>query len=280
MNSAIELLGYGVAVPAVIALAIVGFSQRFLATQAAGRYGLAVALAAAFFAGYALLPSWASLVPQRHWHWLPYLGAGAMVLGPVSVASGISAAERWVLHLLLAIVAACLLVPAWPNLQPPRSILVIILAAYLFFLMALADALPERLLGTLFLRLLCVVTAATAILIAVTVSLRIGQVAGIAAAALLGCCVLPLRNQQAVAIRGLIPAFAVIVGGAAFAGSIEPQPPKIGILLASASILGLWACAWGPLTRLRGVGDTAAECTFVLVPLAVVGAWALFSGGF
>ena len=80
-------------------------------------------------------------------------------------------------------------------------------------LMALLDALPERLQGLLFLRLLCTILAAMAILIAATTSLKMGEVAGISAAAMLGCCILRLDFGQPTSTRGLIPAFVVVAVG-------------------------------------------------------------------
>src|SRR5690242_14769574 len=135
MNAAIELLGYGAAIPAAISLAVIWLARKFLSPNAAPRYAAAVAMSAAFFLGSAMYLAGECLVPSRHWHWLVYLGMAASVIGPVALASGVHAAERWLLVLLLSIVAACLLVPTWSSLQQTRLALVIILASYLFLLM-------------------------------------------------------------------------------------------------------------------------------------------------
>ncbi len=92
MNLAIEIL-----VPIITSIVIVFLSRRFLPDRVSNRYAAAIAFAAAFFIGYVLLPSWAEPPPNRHWHWLPYLVAGAMVIGPLGLASGILAAERWLM---------------------------------------------------------------------------------------------------------------------------------------------------------------------------------------
>jgi hypothetical protein len=104
-----------------------------------------------------------------------------------------------------------------------------------------------------------------------------GQIGGISAAAMLGFCILPLGETQPTAARGSIPAFAVTVGGLAFVGTIEPDPPNLGFLAVPAVILLLWPFAWGPLARLTGLADTAARCAFVLVPLAALGGWILLA---
>ena len=144
MNLAIEILGYGGIVPATISIAVLFFARRFKTSSVCNRYAAAVAFALAFFVGCALLPSWSPFWPQRHWQWLPYLAAIAMVVGPVGLASGVCPRERWLLHLLLAIIAAWLLVPAWASLQPHRVAYVATLPVGLFLLSVLLDPLPAR----------------------------------------------------------------------------------------------------------------------------------------
>jgi hypothetical protein len=192
MNPAIELLGYGAAIPAAISFAVIWVAGRILSPIATVRYSAAVAMSASFFLSSAIYLGGDGLVPNRHWHWLVHLGMAASLIGPVALASGVYATERWLLYLLLAIVASCLLVPTWSSLQQARPVLLMILASYLFTLMTLLDTLPDRLLGLHFLRLLCAIAAATSILIAATVSLKMGLLAGISAAAMVGCCIVPM----------------------------------------------------------------------------------------
>jgi hypothetical protein len=271
MNLSIEILGYGGAVPVAVAVAVVWVSRRFLPAKWAQRYSLAIALAVAFFVGYVLVHSWAGLVPRRHWQWLPYLGAVAAVLGPAGLAGG-GVLRRWLLFLALALVTAWLLVPSWASLWPRRAISVPLLTAYLFLVAALLDALPDRLLGPLAVALFGVVAGTVAVLLAAEVSVKFGQLAGIAAAALAGCWAASLwgGGQAAAAVRGMIPVFAILIGGLAYTGCIEPQPPRVLLLFAPAALLGLWACAAPPLARLRGAAAIAAQIGAVLVPLMLV----------
>jgi hypothetical protein len=133
--------------------------------------------------------------------------------------------------------------------------------------MSALDALPDRLLGRLFLVHLTLVAMAVAVLLAAAVSLKYGQIAGIAAAALAGCGAAAFLAKRPPATRGLIPAFAVLVGGAAFVGCIEPQPPLARMLLAPAAPLVLWPFASGPLGRIDGkkvgLAQTAALLSFL-----------------
>ncbi len=268
MNSAIEIVGYGGVVPAAVSTAVMVLAARFLPARVSRRYAAAVALVIGFFVGYVLLPSWAELVPKRHWHWLPYLGLGAMIIGPIGLARGVFAVERWLLLLALAIVAAWLLVPTWASLQPPRSVYVPILAGYLLLLSVLLEPLPARVPGRLLLALLSIVALSVAVAIAALVSLNYARVAAIAAAAIVGCCVASFFYFHESMTRGLIPAYAILVGGVAFVATIEPSRPLVGLLLAPAAPLALWSCAWGPLARLRGVKAAVVQSAVVLVPLA------------
>lgn len=269
MGFATDILFYGGVVPAAVAVSLVFLLRRLLPASAAQRYPTAVAFAAACFVGFALLPSWAVIAPTRHWHWLPYLGGVAMVMGPVGLAPGLLRVERWVLTFLLAVLAAWLLVPTWADLQPARPTYILILTAYVLLLSILLDPLPARVPVRLFLAALTIVAGAGAILVAVFVSLTFGQLAGIAAAAMAGCTVATSRVGDPTLTRAVIPAFVVVVGGLLFVGSIEPDPALHGFLLVPAAPLGLWMCARGPFARHRGVAGGAIGLVGVLVLLVI-----------
>lgn len=279
MQLAIELLA-----TAGVSVATLLIARRVLPESAARRHAAALALGVAFFLGFPLLIWGSPGAPQlsgpwqstwRYWHWLPYLGAVAMVLGPLALAEGVYAVERFVLHALLALVAAWLVVPTWSTLEPSRPVWVALLAGYLFLLGALLDPLPERLAGRLFLPLLAGAAACAALLVAASLSLTYGKLSAVAAAALVGSSVAARFDTGATLARGLVPAFGVIVGACAFVGCVYPTPPMLGLLVAPAAPLALWACTFGPLSRLRGARAAAAQVGVVLVPLiaAVLLAW-------
>ena len=56
-------------------------------------------------------------------------------------------------------------------------------------------------------------------------------------------------SDDELAVRALLPAATIIVGGSAFVGCIEPQPPLYGLLALPAAALGLWVSAVVPLKR-------------------------------
>jgi hypothetical protein len=139
------------------------------------------------------------------------------------------------------------------------------LATYLFLLMTLLAALPDRLLGRTFVALFAAAGVTTALLIAIGVSLTIGAIA-VAAAAAVGGVAVVARESYA---RGLVPIFSVLVGGLAFVGTIEPQKPLPIILLAPAAPLALWLFAAGPLAKLPGWISAVLQIAAVLLPLVI-----------
>ena len=268
---AIEVFGYGGFIPAAVSLAMVFAVRRILPNSASKRYAAALGLGTAFFVGYALLPEQvhASLRPQRYWHWLPYLGAVAMMAGPVGLAHGLLAMERWLMQLMLALLAACLLVPTWDSLQPPRTVCIPLLTSYFFVLMTALAPLPALISARLFQSLLAVVALCVAGMIWALVSETTGRVAAVAAAGMMGVCVSSFFSTAQNTARGLVPVFTILVGGSAFVGTIQPAPPLTGMLLAPAAPLALWICVRGPLARLRGAGASAAQTIAVLITLAI-----------
>lgn len=289
MRADIELALYTAVPPLAAAVATAWLFRRFLPVTFAERYALGIALAVGFFLGYWLLPDWAPLLPEKHWQWLPYLAAAA-VLGGLTQATGVSWVERLLAYCVLALVAAWQLVPLWPDLQPPRHFAVPLLAGYLFLVAGLLAALPDRLLGPLFVALLTASAGAVALLIAIGVSLKYGQVAALSTAALAGSSVTSLlpkltrrasegsADQLPTTIRGLISVFTILVGGLAFVGTIEPSPPIPIILVAPAAPLLLWLFAAGPLSRLKGLPAIAAQAGAVLLPLVIAIAWVALTG--
>jgi hypothetical protein len=275
--------------PAALVSAAAGWLLgAVLPRELAPRYRLGVALAIGFIVGNWLLPDSPQFVPTRHWHWLPYLAAGAAAIGGLTLGGGVTWPERIVAYALLALVAAWLLVPTWEELQPPRPYLIGLLAAYFAVLAALLAMLPARLQGATVAAPLTASATGVALLVTAEVSMLYGQLVAVAVAALAGCTVATLRTRSvsehtlapsasegsplpplATSLRGLAPVYAVLVGGLAFVGAIEPTPPLWHIMLAPAAPLALWLFAAGPLGRLPGKWATAAQIAAVLVPLAL-----------
>jgi hypothetical protein len=265
MNSAIAIVGLRAVVPAAIAIAGYVLTRRLLAAETSNRYAAALA----FGAGAALLTPGMELVPGRHWHWMPYLALGAAVIGPIAASNGLRAAERGLLFLLTAIVCAWLLVPRWASLAPSRAVWVPLLAGDLVLLAALLEPLFELLSARILLASLALAAACVAALIAAFVSVTYAGPAGSAASAMVGCWVVSLFGPASARVRGLGLAYSVVVGGWAFIGCIDPPKPLLGLLVAPAAPLALWACVRGPLSRPRGLAAVAVQFGLVLLVLAI-----------
>jgi hypothetical protein len=91
--------------------------------------------------------------------------------------------------------------------------------------------------------------------------------AGIAAAAMTGCCTTAIFRDHQDNLRGLIPVYFVLVGGCAFVGFMEPEPPQVGLLIILAAPLALWACVAGPLANKSGWMSYAIPAVLVAVPM-------------
>jgi len=275
--------------PLVPAVGLAWLLGWLVPAETSKRYVLGLAVAAGFFAGYVVLPD-PALVPVKYWHWLPYLAA-ASVLAAMTQAPGVSWPVRLVASGLVALAAAWLLVPDWEDLKPPRHITIGLLAAYFALLTAAMTPLPNRLVGVQFLGLLAAAAAVLALLIALGFSLRFGQLAAVAAAAFAGVWLAALAMSNwprgderhpawlPTAIRGLVPVFALLIGGLAFVGTIDPDPQMPVMLVAPLAPLALWLFAAGPLARLQGLSAILAQCAAVAIPLLIaVGVVALGSG--
>lgn len=271
MQSVIEIVVAGIIVPVAVSVAISWLSLRRLSAEATACYSPSVAFATAYCVGYLLLPSWAELIPKRHWQWTPYLALAAGAIGQYCVAVRENLIERWQLFLATACMSAWLLVPTWASLHPPRFVWVPMLTGYLFLLAVLVEPLLTRIPATVISAQLTMSTACTAFLIAGFISVTYARPVGIAAAALAGVWIAAYFASVAGTARGLSLAYAVTVGGWAFIGCIEPQQPAFGLLLAPVAPLSLWCCVSGPLSRLRGRIAATIQTVVVLIHLAITG---------
>jgi hypothetical protein len=267
-------LGGLILIPAVTAIAMAVLLLKYL-PPAAARYAFAAATAVGFLVGSFTYPDRLPLVPERHWHWLPYLGLLAVWLGSVP--------ERlpWWLRRLgyagIAAIAGALLVPGYADLKPAWYVLTPLLAVYFFALICLLTLLPAQLRGRLFIGLLALTAAATSVLVTSEVSLRMGLFSLRIPVAIASCWLVswwfrfPKLSMLHAAVLALIPVFVILVGGMAFGATISLTEPRWLLLLAPAAPLMLWLFAWGPLAKLQGVSAVIAQIAAVAsVPIAIV----------
>src|SRR5687767_14081269 len=103
--------------PAAISLIVASSAWRW-SGEAGKRHSIALAVALGFGIAYAIHPDRLPLVPERHWHWLVYLGLGAAMIGGLSAARELAWWERALATALVMFVAAWQLVPTWETLRP------------------------------------------------------------------------------------------------------------------------------------------------------------------
>lgn len=303
-ESAVGLLGLGVLVPAAGAAALVWLSRKLLRGDASSRYPAAAGFVGGFVIGYVLLADWEEWLPERHWQWLPYLALAAGIVAPVANAKGVSLAERWLVSLLLAAASAWFLVPTWSSLEPPRAFWLMALSGLLFLLAAGLDPLPQRIGSRPVLLSLSAASLVVTLMVGLCVSLTYALVAAAATASLAGvgleslllrrndsnsrgpgatCSTMPGGggsesepmgadrqnglSEDELAVRALLPVAAIVVGGAAFVGCIEPQRPLYGLLVLPAAPLGLWLSAAGPVKSRSGRSVLATQAAAVGLPL-------------
>lgn len=231
------------------------------------RYRIAAGVATGFSVGYLLLPDWAVWLPERHWHWMPYLIAAAAILGGAGAARGVRSIDRALLALVAAGMAAAALTPSWNDLQPSRAVLLPLIAAYLVSLawlyVPLCVVLPVRtVLGHWILA-----QAVLTVLIAYFFSLRYAQLAAVSCAAAGGCWAAIFWGAGARAVRGAVPTLIVAAGGVAFVAAVEPTPFAWPLLLAPAAPLTLWLFVRGPLARLPAKPRVAAQAMATVLTL-------------
>jgi hypothetical protein len=270
-------------VPLLVALAALVASRWLTAAGLRERYAAVAAASLGLLAGYALLPAWAPWQPTTYWHWLLYLGLAAGLVGPLTLASGVQGGERLLVRCLLALLTAWLVVPTWARLEAVRAWHVGGVTVYLLVLIVSLEPLTSRFAPARLLLYLTLSAAALALMTAVTLSLTFGQLGGVMAASLGGTCLaawlVPSSAGQR-ALRGLVPWYAVLVGGLAYVGYINPQPRLGGLILIAFAPLALWLLAVGPLARGRASSRSArtagwVEAGVVLTPILVGSTWVL-----
>lgn len=274
MQVVITAIAQSVLAPAAISMAVTWAILRFVPGDVARHYAAAAGCGIGFFGGFAILET-AAIKPTATWHWLPWCGAIALSIGPVGLAEGVRTSERWALHLGLALAAALLLVPGWAALLPVRGWYIAAFAAGIGGLSILLDGLAKRVSGSMLSASLCLTAFCGAMVLAIAVSLRFGQLAGALAATLGGCfLVIRIKKPQSDGpLRGAVPVYAILMGGLILAGFLVPREPPLGLVLIPFAPLALWLCEFGPPSRLSGRRSVLVRLAALSLPLGLASVW-------
>jgi hypothetical protein len=277
MGLALDIFPLATLVAGMTSLLLALALRRLLAPAASERFALPTALSLGYCAGYAALPlsrvaferltttilagedrslsgMWSLIAPAQSWQWLPYLGV-AVASAAVIPASGQDARRwRWPGLSSSAILAACLLTPSWPVFGAHQPLSIGVAMGYFLLLAIPLELLPARVLGRVFVGLMALSAGLSAVAIGIGVSLRLAQLAAIAAGGFAGCSLAEFLSPgtSTLSIRRLIPLFMVLIAGSAFVGAVEPDPPLAMLLASPATPLFTWL---GAIGRRRGVAD-------------------------
>lgn len=261
---------WGFLVPAIVSAAVLFVLRRVLPQALADRYPGAIALAIGFFSGYGLL-ALAPWQPSSHWHWLPYVLLAASLVTPVALAEGVWSFERGLLYGLVALLASWLLVPTWDDLEPPRGVSIVGLAVYITLLAILLEKLARRLPGPVLAAILGFCMIFAAVVLALSGNLRMGQIAGAAAAAFIGCAMASRRRPEHDSLQGLALPFALHSAGLLYVGRVNSFSglPDLSYLLPTLAPLGLWASFAGLGGNPMGTNRKLLGAILVVLPLVV-----------
>lgn len=266
MISPTEILALVIAF--VLGGAIAGAWRRLL-LERAPHFTAPVAIALAYAVGYLLLAYRDALPPSRHFHWPPYLALATAIVGPLALTPRVTVAARWAIYAAATLACAYFLTPTWPALWPARSVCIPSLAAYLLVITLVIQPLAPRLSAVSLLATMTITLATMATLILAMVSLTFGIFAMIAAAAFAACWAFAWRCAPPVPTAGLVLTYALLAGGWAFIGCIEPRPAEWGLLIAPLAPVALWAATKGPMAALRGKTAMIARVALVMAVLCV-----------
>ncbi len=245
------LLGF--VLPAVFAGGTLAVCSRAAKDSALGRLGPSLGLVGGFLLGYFLLKL-GPVAPDRHWQWMPYAMLLPLVLGPVSVAPGVTWLERILVYALIAAVAGWWLVPTWEDLEPSRGRHLLVWGAGVVVLAGLLEPLSRRLSGTVLATVYFLTMVFAGGVLVFSGSLRFGQIAGAGAGAFLGLAVASRFRPGGGSLPGLAVGFVLLAAGMLLVGRVSSfsKVPLASYLLVSMAPVSLWTTALGPVSRWKG----------------------------
>jgi hypothetical protein len=121
-----------------------------------------------------------------------------------------------------------------------------------------------------------------AVVIAATLSLKLGESALTTAAALAGAALALFLRPTEEALRGLALPTAIALGGWCYVGAIElppPAPPLVALLFIPPAPLVLWAVSFAPFSRMQPHLRWVIGSLLFVGSLAAIAGWAWTTGG-
>lgn len=269
------LLGF--LLPALCAGAVLAGFLRISRKDAARRFAPSIAYVSGLLLGYFLLKL-GPYSPEAHWHWLPYAMLLALVIGPVSLAAGVTSFERVLLYALVAVIAGRLLVPDWEDLKPSPLAHLVFFAIYSTLLASVLESQRRHFSGSLIATVHLIAMAFAAGVLALSGSLRFAQIAGAGAGASAGLALACRFVPKDDSLQGVSLVYVLLLNGILLAGRVNSfsNVPLASYLLIPLAPLSLCLMAQGRLAQwdgakrtLAGLGLPLIICIFALAIAAV-----------
>jgi hypothetical protein len=168
-----------------------------------------------------------------------------------------------------AVAAAWVLVPTWDDLEPSRTVYLVVTVIYVTGLTGLLEPLARRFQGPLLPAMLWATMTTAAVVLALSGSLRFAQIALAGAAALFGIMLVACFRRNANMLTGVSSIFSVMAIGSLLIGQVNSfsEVPLSSYVLVPLAPLLLWFCTTGPLSRLEGVKRSFA---YASLPIGVL----------
>lgn len=250
----LELIVRGVGVPIGIAVVMLAaFVRPWRRTSRTARSWVAGAAVSAAFAGaYAALFGWPSPPPPESWQWLPYLLLPVAILGAAIDALAIPGLFKWLLVIIICLVATWMLIPEFVT---ERRIVWIIAIALSVLAIWLAIVAASRRIHPAFVTgaIMVMMTGASIFLVRHSGNAKLGQLAGALAAPLGVCLVVAIWRKQAIGAVTLAAPVSVAHVGLIACGYFNSfsETPFAAYLLITLSPVALLIVRIGAIAKLK-----------------------------
>ncbi|MEO6811680.1 MAG: hypothetical protein ABI353_21420 [Isosphaeraceae bacterium] len=213
-----------------------------------GCRGAPLALGFGYALGHAAVRGWFGAVrmpvpPIDAIDWLAWLALAATLWGLIELCGSISRSARWLGRLVLTVaVLGLLLGPLARNVWPWPILTVRLIGpgAGVLVVWGLLDALGERLAGGSLTTVLALVAGGSSVVLVLTGSLVLGELAGVLTAAVVVSRFGSIGDSGPPSTRGLVAVVVVMLAGLLLAGRFYSETPTSAAVLLAVAPLAAW----------------------------------------
>lgn len=240
MDFVMSLLVQTALVPVVVSIIVVTAILRLPGLARLAPASGAIGLATGFCAGWAQ-QEWTTLLPMRYLDWLPWV---SVLLAIVGVGFAVKVPRKILIPLtgMACLLAAWLLVPSFPRLQPARPIAFAMIGAVSILLIGPLEHSAVRINTRLLTACLMATGTAASIVLAQSFSLKFAQIGGMLTASLAGSLLTGKSAAERTSV-GLQVVFVTMLANLMFIGyaNSSSDVPVYSYALVVVAPLSLWA---------------------------------------